>query len=233
MFLEVSLRTNHRTIKMKQEDNFKHQGMRKQLIDSIRTKGIDDERVLEAMLKVPRHHFLEKAFLNQAYTDQAFKIGAGQTISQPYTVAYQTSLLHLKKGDKVLEIGTGSGYQTCILLEMGAKVFSIERQKELFDKTKDLLSSLAYSPKLFYGDGYKGLPSYAPFDKVLVTCGAPHVPEELLKQLKVGGVMVIPVGAGDVQIMTTILKTSETTFETHELKNFRFVPMLEHKEWGK
>jgi protein-L-isoaspartate(D-aspartate) O-methyltransferase len=166
-------------------------------------------------------------------TDQAFKIGAGQTISQPYTVAYQTSLLHLKKGDKVLEIGTGSGYQTCILLEMGAKVFSIERQKELFDKTKDLLSSLAYSPKLFYGDGYKGLPSYAPFDKVLVTCGAPHVPEELLKQLKVGGVMVIPVGAGDVQIMTTILKTSETTFETHELKNFRFVPMLEHKEWGK
>ena len=218
---------------MKYEDNFKHQGMRKQLIDSIRAKGIDDERVLEAMLKVPRHLFLEKAFLNQAYTDQAFKIGAGQTISQPFTVAYQTSLLHLMKGDKVLEIGTGSGYQTCILIEMGAKVFSIERQKELFDKTKEFLPAIGYSPKLFYGDGYKGLPSYAPFDKILVTCGAPLVPEELIKQLKVGGSMVIPVGAGEIQVMTTVLRTSETTVEKHELKNFRFVPMLEHKEWGK
>ncbi|HRH65778.1 MAG TPA: protein-L-isoaspartate(D-aspartate) O-methyltransferase [Bacteroidia bacterium] len=207
--------------------------MRKQLIDSIRAKGIDDERVLEAMLKVPRHLFLEKAFLNQAYTDQAFKIGAGQTISQPFTVAYQTSLLHLMKGDKVLEIGTGSGYQTCILIEMGAKVFSIERQKELFDKTKEFLPAIGYSPKLFYGDGYKGLPSYAPFDKILVTCGAPLVPEELIKQLKVGGSMVIPVGAGEIQVMTTVLRTSETTVEKHELKNFRFVPMLEHKEWGK
>lgn len=218
---------------MKYEDNFKHQGMRKQLIDSIRTKGIDDERVLEAMMKVPRHYFLEKAFLNQAYTDQAFKIGAGQTISQPFTVAYQTSLLHLQKGDKVLEIGTGSGYQTCILLEMGAKVFSIERQKELFDKAKEFLPAIGYSPKLFYGDGYKGLPAYSPFDKILVTCGAPFVPEELVKQLKVGGMMVIPVGAGEVQVMTTILKTSENTTEKHELKNFRFVPMLEHKDWGK
>lgn len=214
------------------EDNFKHQGMRKQLIDSIRVKGIDDEQVLEAMMKVPRHLFLEKAFLNQAYTDQAFKIGAGQTISQPYTVAYQTSLLHISKGDKVLEIGTGSGYQTTILLELGAKVFSIERQKELFDKAQKFLPSLGYNPKLFYGDGYKGLPSYAPFDKILVTWGAPLVPEELLKQLKVGGIMVIPVGAGEVQVMTTILKTSESTFEKHELKNFRFVPMLENKEWG-
>ncbi|MBK7852022.1 MAG: protein-L-isoaspartate(D-aspartate) O-methyltransferase [Bacteroidetes bacterium] len=218
---------------MKYEDNFKHQGMRKQLIDSIKSKGIDDERVLEAMMKVPRHYFLEKAFLNQAYTDQAFKIGAGQTISQPFTVAYQTSLLHLQKGDKVLEIGTGSGYQTCILLEMGAKVFSIERQKELFDKAKEFLPAIGYSPKLFYGDGYKGLPAYAPFDKILVTCGAPFVPEELVKQLKVGGMMVIPVGAGEVQVMTTILKTSETAIEKHELKNFRFVPMLEHKDWGK
>ena len=218
---------------MNYEDNFKHQGMRKQLIDSIKSKGIDDERVLEAMMKVPRHYFLEKAFLNQAYTDQAFKIGAGQTISQPFTVAYQTSLLHLQKGDKVLEIGTGSGYQTCILLEMGAKVFSIERQKELFDKAKEFLPAIGYSPKLFYGDGYKGLPAYAPFDKILVTCGAPFVPEELVKQLKVGGMMVIPVGAGEVQVMTTILKTSETAIEKHELKNFRFVPMLEHKDWGK
>jgi protein-L-isoaspartate(D-aspartate) O-methyltransferase len=216
-----------------QDDSFRHQGMRKKLIESIRAKGIDDERVLAAMNKIPRHYFLEKAFLNQAYNDQAFRIGAGQTISQPYTVAYQTSLLEINKGDKVLEIGTGSGYQTCVLLELGAKVFSIERQKELFDKAQKFLPQIGYAPKLFYGDGYKGLPAFAPFDKILVTCGAPFVPEDLIGQLKTGGIMVIPVGAGEVQVMTTILKTSETGYEKHELKNFRFVPMLEHKEWGK
>lgn len=221
------------TIMIVLEDTFKHQGMRKKLIESIREKGIEDEAVLEAMMRIPRHYFLDKAFLNQAYTDQAFKIGAGQTISQPYTVAYQSSLLDIKKGEKVLEIGTGSGYQTCVLLELGAKVFSIERQKELFDKTKELLPRMGYAPKLYYGDGYKGLPSFAPFDKMIVTCGAPFIPEDLVNQLKVGGTLVIPVGEGDVQMMTTVLKTSETTIEKHELKNFRFVPMLEHKEWGK
>lgn len=214
------------------EDNFKHQGMRKKLIDLIRSKGIDNEDVLSAMNRVPRHFFLDMAFLNQAYSDHAFQIGAGQTISQPYTVAYQTALLNIKKGEKVLEIGTGSGYQTSVLVELGAKVFSIERQKELFDRTKELLPAMGYSPKLFYGDGYIGLATYAPFDKILITCGAPFIPEELIKQLKVGGIMVIPVGAGEVQIMNYITKTSETTIEKKELKNFKFVPMLGNKEWG-
>ncbi len=220
-------------IKSPREDNFKHQGMRKKLIGTIHAKGIEDKNVLDAMMNVPRHYFLDKAFLNQAYDDQAFKIGAGQTISQPFTVAYQTSLLEIKKGDKVLEIGTGSGYQTCVLLELGAKVFTIERQKELFDKATKFLPEIGYSPKMFYGDGYKGLPSFAPFDKVLVTCGAPFIPEDLIAQLKVGGILVIPVGGGEVQTMTTILKTTESGYEKHELKHFRFVPMLENKEWGK
>lgn len=214
------------------EDSLRHQGMRKKLVESIREKGIDDEAVLSAMATVPRHLFLDEAFLVQAYTDQAFRIGAGQTISQPYTVAYQSSLLHVSKGDKVLEIGTGSGYQTCILLELGAKVFTIERQKELHDEAKKLLPELGYTPKFFYGDGFKGLPAYGPFDRIIVTCGAPYVPEELLKQLKIGGIIVIPVGEGEIQVMTTILKIAEDKFEKHELKNFRFVPMLENKEWG-
>jgi len=215
------------------EDNFRHQGMRKKLMDVVRSKGIGDERVLTAMMKVPRHFFLEKAFLNQAYEDNAFQIGAGQTISQPYTVAYQTSLLNIQKGEKVLEIGTGSGYQTCVLIEMGARVFSIERQRELYEKAKKFLPSIGYSPKLFYGDGYKGLPAFAPFDKILVTCGAPHIPQDLIAQLKTGGIMVIPVGAGDVQVMTTLTKISETESEKQELKHFRFVPMLEDKAWVK
>ena len=216
-----------------QDDNFKHQGMRKKLMDEIREKGISDEVVLTAMMKVPRHFFFDQAFLNQAYSDHAFPIGAEQTISQPYTVAYQTSLLKLAKGEKVLEIGTGSGYQTCVICELGIKIFSIERQKELFDRAQKLLPLMGYSPKLFYGDGYKGLPGYAPFDKILVTCGAPMVPEELVKQLKVGGLMVIPIGAGEIQIMTLIRKISETEIEKTEFKEFRFVPMLENKEWGK
>jgi len=211
-------------------DDFKTQGMRRKLIYIVREKGITDERVLDAMLKVPRHLFMDKDFLNQAYADAAFKIGNGQTISQPYTVAYQTSLLDVKRGDKILEIGTGSGYQTSVLLELGAKVFSIERQKDLYDKTRLLLTSLKYNPKLFYGDGYKGLPAFAPFDKILVTCGAPFIPQDLLNQLKIGGTLVIPVGAGKLQIMTTVLKLSETDFETHELDQFSFVPMLGEKE---
>ncbi len=214
------------------EDNFKHQGMRKKLIELIRSKGIEDEQVIEAMMRVPRHYFLDKAFLNQAYEDTAFKIGAGQTISQPFTVAYQSSLLKIKKGDKVLEIGTGSGYQTSVLLEMGSRVYTIERQKELYDKARTFLPRIGYAPKMFYGDGYKGLPAFAPFDKILVTCGAPFVPGDLVSQLKPGGILVIPVGAGDVQIMTVINKTSETEHEKQELKHFRFVPMLENKEWG-
>ncbi len=215
------------------EDNFKHQGMRKKLLDGIKSKGISDEAVLSAMMRVPRHFFFDQAFLNQAYSDHAFQIGAGQTISQPYTVAYQTSLLDIKKGDKILEIGTGSGYQTCILLEMGAKVFTIERQKELFDIAQKKLPLMGYVPKMFYGDGYKGIPAYAPYDKILVTCGAPFIPEELINQLKTGGRMVIPVGRGDVQIMTLIRKISDTEIEKEELKEFRFVPMLENREWGK
>ncbi len=214
------------------EDNFKHQGMRKKLMDLIRSKGIEDEHVIEAMMRVPRHYFLDKAFLNQAYEDTAFKIGAGQTISQPFTVAYQSSLLKIKKSDKVLEIGTGSGYQTSVLLEMGAKVYTIERQKELYDKARIFLPQIGYAPKMFYGDGYKGLPAFAAFDKILVTCGAPFVPGDLISQLKPGGILVIPVGAGDVQTMTVINKTSETEYEKQELKHFRFVPMLENKEWG-
>jgi protein-L-isoaspartate(D-aspartate) O-methyltransferase len=214
------------------EDNFKTQGLRKKLIEQVRGKGINDDSVLQAMMNVPRHYFLDPAFLSQAYSDHAFQIGAGQTISQPYTVAYQTSLLQIKKGDKILEIGTGSGYQCCVLLEMGAKVFTVERQKELYDKAKEFLPQIGFRPKFFYGDGYKGLPAFAPFDKVLVTCGAPFIPEELVKQLKVGGILVIPVGAGSVQVMTKVTKTSESVVKTEELKQFRFVPMLSDKEWG-
>jgi protein-L-isoaspartate(D-aspartate) O-methyltransferase len=212
------------------KDDFKTLGMRRKLIFIVREKGITDEHVLDAMMRVPRHLFMDKDFIRHAYTDAAFKIGNGQTISQPYTVAYQTSLLDVRRGDKVLEIGTGSGYQTCVLLELGAKVFSIERQKELYDKTKVFLASLNYNPKLFYGDGYKGLPAFAPFDKILVTCGAPFIPQDLLGQLKIGGTLVIPVGAGRLQVMTTVLKLSDTEFETHELDQFSFVPMLEDKE---
>lgn len=214
------------------EDSFKHQGMRRKMITDLQIKEVGNPRVWEAMQRVPRHFFLDKAFLNQAYTDMAFRIGAGQTISQPSTVAYQSAILEVVKGEKVLEIGTGSGYQTCVLLELGAKVFSIERQKELFDKTGRFLEGLGYSPKLFYGDGYKGLPAYAPFEKILVTCGAPFVPQELLEQLKPGGILVIPVGAGDVQKMLRIRKLQDGTMEQEMLRDFRFVPMLENKNWG-
>ena len=210
-------------------DSYKHKGLRKILVKTLREKGIQSEEVLAAIDRVPRHFFMEEAFLKFAYEDNAFPIAAGQTISQPYTVAYQTQLLDVQKDDKILEIGTGSGYQSCVLLELGARVFTIERQKELYDKTKAFLPTIGYFPKMFYGDGYKGLPTYAPFDKILVTAGAPFIPDELIKQLKVGGILVIPVGAGKIQVMTTVIKKSETEIEKIELDRFSFVPLLGDK----
>lgn len=211
-------------------DSYKHQGMRKILVTNIRKKGIADEQVLRAMESVPRHFFFDSSFLEYAYEDKPFPIGAGQTISQPYTVAFQTELLQINRNDRVLEIGTGSGYQACILAEMGAKVFTIERQKTLFDRTSKFLPVVGYpAVKTFFGDGYKGLPAFAPFDKMIVTAAAPFVPEPLLEQLKPGGILVIPVGAGDIQIMTTFTKTQENNVVKKEYGAFRFVPMLEDK----
>jgi protein-L-isoaspartate(D-aspartate) O-methyltransferase len=209
------------------QDTYKHKGMRKQLIDQLRQKGITDERVLTAFDAIPRHFFLDLVFEQQAYSNVAFQIGAGQTISHPYTVAFQTSILELKKGEKVLEIGTGSGFQTCILCSMGMKVFSIERQKELHIKAKKIIDHFRFTPKLFFGDGYEGKETFAPFDKILVTCGAPFIPEKLVKQLKVGGMMVIPVGDLDSQEMHRITKISETEYKEEVFGNFSFVPMLE------
>jgi protein-L-isoaspartate(D-aspartate) O-methyltransferase len=175
-------------------DNYREQGARKRLVEVLRKKGIEDERVLAAIGKIPRHYFFDETFWNQAYKDIAFPIGAGQTISQPYTVAYQTELLHIKKGDKVLEIGTGCGYQTCVLMEVGAKVFTIERQEKLYERTIQVLPYMGYKPKFFLGDGSIGIASDAPYDKIIVTAGAPTVPDLLLKQLNIGGILVIPVG---------------------------------------
>ena len=213
----------------KLKDTFKHKGLRQQLVNVIKTKGITDEHVLKAIGIVPRHLFMDSGFLDHAYQDKAFPIAADQTISQPYTVAFQTELLQLKKGDKILEIGTGSGYQTAVLCELGAKVYSIERQLELFKKTSIFLPKLGYrAKKLIFGDGYKGLPEDAPFDGIIVTAGAPFVPNPLLSQLKVGGKLVIPIG-DDVQTMTMYIRTSEKDFEKHELGQFRFVPMLKER----
>lgn len=212
------------------EDSYRSQGLRKKMIEGLRQSGITDNRVLEAMSKIPRHIFLDKVFELHAYEDKAFRIGAGQTISAPSTVASQSQHLELVKGEKVLEIGTGSGYQTSVLCEMGAKVFSIERQKELFDKTSIIIRKLGYSPKLFYGDGYKGQPAFAPFDKIIVTCGAPEIPLQLLDQLVVGGKMVVPVGENS-QIMTVITKNSEQSFVKEEFGLYKFVPMLSNKAW--
>jgi protein-L-isoaspartate(D-aspartate) O-methyltransferase len=213
-----------------QNDTYRHKGLRRQLALLLKEKGIGNEAVLKAIESVPRHLFLDNAFIERAYEDIAFPIGAGQTISRPHTVAFQTELLELKKGEKVLEIGTGSGYQTSVLLEMGAKVFSIERQKALFDKTKTFLPTLGYSARFFYGDGYLGLPVFAPFDKIIVTAGAPSMPDALLSQLKTGGRMVIPLGE-KVQVMTLIEKVADKKFEKTEYGEFKFVPLLEHKEW--
>jgi protein-L-isoaspartate(D-aspartate) O-methyltransferase len=214
----------------KPADSYRHQGLRKLLVDTLREKGIKNPAVLDAMLKVPRHFFFDSSFLEYAYEDKPFPIGAGQTISQPYTVAFQSELLQVKKNEKVLEIGTGSGYQACILAELGAKVFTIERQKALFDRTSKYLPQLGYNTiKTFYGDGYKGLQAYAPFDKMIVTAAAPYIPDDLLNQLKPGGILVIPVGAGDVQVMKTLTKLPDNNFEIKEFGAFRFVPMLGEK----
>lgn len=211
------------------KDTAKHQGLRNQLASVLEQKGITDKNVLDAVKKVPRHLFLNSSFEDYAYQDKAFPIGAGQTISQPYTVAFQSQLLQVEKDHKVLEIGTGSGYQTAILWAMGAKVFSVERQNELFKTTSLLLPKLGIRPKhLSFGDGYKGLPNYAPFDSIIVTAGAPIIPKPLMAQLKVGGRLVIPLGE-DVQIMTMLVRKSETQFEKHEFGEFRFVPLLENK----
>jgi protein-L-isoaspartate(D-aspartate) O-methyltransferase len=202
--------------------------MRKQLIAALRKdERIKNEAIFEAFYNIPRHFFLDLAFTEQAYSNMAFQIGAGQTISHPITVAFQTQLLAINRGDKILEIGTGSGFQTCILCEMGVKVFSIERQKELFMKAKQIIQHFGFNPRLMYGDGYKGMPAFAPFDKIIVTCGAPDVPQVLLDQLKIGGVMIIPIGEGSEQIMKRITKISETEKTVEELGTFKFVPMLE------
>ena len=211
------------------KDTNKHRGLRNQLISVIESKGIKDKNVLEAMRNVPRHLFMDSSFENHAYQDKPFPIAADQTISQPYTVAYQTELLKVKPKDKILEIGTGSGYQTAVLLELGAKVYSIERQNKLFKKASLLLPKLGYNPKrLIFGDGYKGLEEEAPFDGIIVTAGAPFVPKPLLAQLKIGGRLVIPVG-DDVQVMQLYIRTSEKDFEKHNLDDFRFVPLLKDK----
>lgn len=211
---------------MVQNDTLRHQGMRKKLVEGLKVKGIRDELVLKAIGNVPRHLFMESTFLNFAYKDQAFPIGAGQTISQPYTVAFQSQLLQIKKNDKVLEIGTGSGYQAAVLLEMGAKVFTIERQKELYNRVHKLLPEMGYNPVCFFGDGWKGLPKFAPFDKVLVTAGAPVIPEELKKQLAIGGRLVIPVGSKSRQEMSVLIRISETEYKTEKHGGFVFVPLL-------
>lgn len=211
------------------EDSLRHQGMRRKLVEEIRRKGITNESVLEAIGSIPRHLFLDKAFLEFSYQDKAFPIEAGQTISQPYTVAYQTQLLLPEKGLKILEIGTGSGYQTSILTKLGMKVFSIERHKALYTKTQELLHDLGINARLFYGDGFKGLPAYAPFDRILITCGAREIPSELIKQLKPGGIMVLPLGPEEEQVMTTVIKKDDNQTEVISLERFRFVPMLENK----
>ncbi len=210
------------------KDTHKHQGMRNKLIDELRIKGIKDERILSAFNAIPRHFFLDLAFQEQAYSNMPFQIGSGQTISHPFTVAFQTQLLDVKKGDKILEIGTGSGYQTCILCEMGAKVFSIERQRELYLKVKNIIHHFNFNPRLSYGDGYKGLPNFAPFDHILVTCGAPFIPPALVEQLKIGGKLVIPLGEGNVQKMVVLTRTSEDSEDVKDYGDFSFVPMLEN-----
>ncbi|HEV2482200.1 MAG TPA: protein-L-isoaspartate(D-aspartate) O-methyltransferase [Puia sp.] len=212
------------------EDSYRHKGLRRQLVDVIRQKGITDERVLEAILHIPRHFFMDSAFDKIAYEDRAFPIGEEQTISQPYTVAYQSQLLELKPYDKVLEIGTGSAYQACVLAEMGAQVYTIERQKKLFDLNK-LFQYLKKYPRLkfFFGDGFEGLPTYAPFDKVIVTAAAPFIPPRLVEQLKPGGKMVIPVGEGQVQRMLRLTRHEDGGYTQEIFDNFSFVPMVEGK----
>ena len=212
-------------------DSYRHKGMRKTMLKELEIKGIFDPKVLQAMDEVPRQWFLDTIFLEKAYEHIAFQIGCGQTISNPYTVAFQTQCLDIQKSDKILEIGTGCGYQTSVLSKYGAAVFSIERQRALFVKTKDLLAKIPIRAKLFYGDGYAGLPAFAPFDKIIVTAGAPMVPPELLNQLKPGGKMIIPVGENRQQTMIFIQKNLDGTITKEEKGTASFVPMLEDKEW--
>jgi len=211
------------------KDTLKHQGLRNQLVKTLMRKGINDEYVLKAIAKIPRHLFMNSSFEAFAYQDKAFPIGANQTISQPYTVAFQTEKLQIQPGSKILEIGTGSGYQTAVLLELKAKVYTVERQKELFKSTSLFLPKISYRPKAMrFGDGYLGLPEFAPFDGIIVTAGAPYVPKALLSQLKVGGRLIIPVGKS-TQKMTLIIRKEEKVFEKNILGDFSFVPMLENK----
>lgn len=216
---------------MKHEDTFRHKGLRRKLIDELQKKGITNTDVLNAMNRVPRHVFMDSGFINFAYKDQAFPIAAGQTISQPYTVGFQTQLLDIKKLEKVLEVGTGSGYQCAVLLEMGAQVFTIERHRELFLKAQSLLLPLGYKPHFFFGDGYEGVPTYAPFDKIIVTAGGTDIPEKLLTQLKVGGKLIMPVGTSDSQYMTLVEKLSENDYQRSEHGSFIFVPLLKGKNY--
>ena len=210
-----------------QEDNYRHKGMRKSLVEELKNKGISDGNVLNAINTVPRHVFLDSSFLDFAYQDKAFPIGSGQTISQPFTVAFQSSLLEIKKNMKVLEIGTGSGYQACVLAEMGAQVFSIERQRKLYTKTKAFLAEFPYRIKMFLGDGNKGLPTYGPFDRIIITAAAPEIPQALIDQLKVGGMMVIPLSENEsCQTMLRLTKQEDGSMKREEYGDFRFVPML-------
>jgi protein-L-isoaspartate(D-aspartate) O-methyltransferase len=212
------------------EDSYRHKGLRRKLVETVRSKGITNENILTAIENIPRHFFLDSAFDEVAYEDKAFPIDAGQTISQPYTVAYQTQLLDVKPNEKVLEIGTGSAYQACVLAEMGAKVFTIERQKKLFESNKQFHFLKKYhNIKFFYGDGYAGLPTYAPFDKVIITAAAPIIPVKLITQMKPGGLMVIPFGGGDVQVMKRLIKQEDGSIKEEVYDRFSFVPMLQGK----
>lgn len=213
------------------EDTYRHKGLRKKLTDGIRSKGITDEKILDAINKIPRHFFLDSVFDEVAYEDRAFPIGEGQTISQPYTVAYQTQLLQVKPFEKILEIGTGSGYQACVLATLGAQVYTIERQKKLYDLNKSF-SYLKKFPniKFFYGDGYEGLPTFGPFDKIIITAAAPSIPQKLIDQLKPGGMMVLPEGTGEVQQMKRITKLENGAIREEVFDRFSFVPMVEGKK---
>lgn len=209
-------------------DSYKHKGLRKKLVEEISLKGIRDKRILEAIGKIPRHFFMDSTFDKIAYQDKPFQIGSGQTISQPYTVAFQTELLEVEKGDKILEIGTGSGYQAAVLLELGAKVYTIERHHDLFIKSQKLLHQLSYRPNSYYGDGYLGKPAFSPFDKIIITAGAPEIPVDLIKQLKTDGFLVAPIGK-NVQTMKKIIKISDDDFKVENYGEFVFVPMLKGK----
>jgi len=212
------------------EDSFMHKGLRRKLVDQVKSKGIKDQRILDAMLKIPRHAFMDSSFLKFAYQDQAFPISSGQTISQPYTVAFQTELLDLQIHQKILEVGTGSGYQAAILAEMGARVFTIERIRKLYQQSQLIHRELGYPIKFFLGDGYQGLSPFAPFDRIMITAAAPAIPDALKQQLVVGGILVAPVGQRESQVMTRCIRTSHDTYEITQHGNFAFVPMKEGLE---